>query len=164
MAPERWQKIERLCYSALNEEKSARAAFLERACGGDEALRRAVELLLAQHEKDDSFLEVPAMEVAAKGLARDQQDYTSRLASPSVPIETAADLASVEKISFGPYRLLQRLGEGGMGEVWLAEQGKPVRRRVALKLIKAGMDTREVVARFESERQALALMEDPVSG
>src|SRR5207302_1470884 len=75
--------------------------------------------------------------------------------------ETAAELASVEKISFGPYRLLQRLGEGGMGEVWLAEQSKPVRRRVALKLIKAGMDTREVVARFESERQALALPDHP---
>ena len=161
MEPERWQKIERLCYSALNEEKSARAAFLEQACAGDEALRRAVELLLAQHEKDDDFLEVPAMEVAAKDLARDQQDDTSRLASPSVPTETAADLASAEKISFGPYRLLQRLGEGGMGEVWLAEQSKPVQRRVALKLIKAGMDTREVVARFESERQALALMNHP---
>src|SRR6267154_2396275 len=161
MEPERWQKIERLCYSALNEENSARAAFLEQACGGDEALRRAVELLLAQHEKDDDFLEVPAMEVAAKHLARDQQDETSRLASPSAPTGTAADLASAEKISFGPYRLLQRLGEGGMGEVWLAEQSKPVRRRVALKLIKAGMDTREVVARFESERQALALMDHP---
>ena len=115
MEPERWQKIERLCYSALNEEKSARAAFLEQACGRDEALRRAVELLLAQHEKDDDFLEVPAMEVAAKHLARDQQDDTSRLASPSAPIETSADLASAEKIFFGPYRLLQRLGEGGMG-------------------------------------------------
>src|SRR6266852_1614294 len=161
MEPERWQKIERLCYSALNEEKSARAAFLEQACGGDEALRRAVELLLAQHEKDDDFLEVPAMEVAARGLARDQQDDTSGLASLAPSTETAADLASVEKISFGPYRLLQKLGEGGMGEVWLAEQSKPVRRRVALKVIKAGMDTREVVARFESERQALALMDHP---
>src|SRR5258705_12325544 len=70
MEPERWQKIERLCYSALNEEKSARAAFLEQACGRDEALRRAVELLLAQHEKDDHFLESPAMEVRAKHLAR----------------------------------------------------------------------------------------------
>ena len=61
----------------------------------------------------------------------------------------------------GPYRLLQLLGEGGMGEVWLAEQITPVRRTVALKLIKAGMDTRAVVARFESERQALALMDHP---
>jgi eukaryotic-like serine/threonine-protein kinase len=64
-------------------------------------------------------------------------------------------------IVIGPYHLLERIGEGGMGEVWLAEQRKPVRRRVALKLIKAGMDTREVVARFESERQALALMDHP---
>jgi serine/threonine protein kinase len=61
----------------------------------------------------------------------------------------------------GRYHLLQKIGEGGMGEVWLAEQKEPVRRRVALKLIKAGMDTREVVARFESERQALALMDHP---
>jgi eukaryotic-like serine/threonine-protein kinase len=61
----------------------------------------------------------------------------------------------------GPYRLLQPIGAGGMGEVWLAEQKQPVRRRVAIKLIKAGMDTREVVARFESERQAVALMEHP---
>ena len=116
MEPERWQKIERLCYSALNEEKSARAAFLEQACAGDEALRRAVELLLAQHEKDDNFLEVPAMEVAAKGLARDQHDDTSGLASLASSTETSADLASVEKISFGPYRLLQRLGEGAVWE------------------------------------------------
>ena len=161
MEPERWQEIERLFNSALNEEKSARAAFLERACGGDESLRRAVELLLAQHEKDDDFLEAPAMEIAAKELAWEQQDDASRLASAAPPTETVADLPSVEKISIGPYRLLQKLGEGGMGEVWLAEQSKPVRRLVALKLIKAGMDTREVVARFESERQALALMDHP---
>ena len=63
--------------------------------------------------------------------------------------------------TLGPYHLLQPIGSGGMGEVWLAEQRQPVRRRVAIKLIKAGMDTREVVARFESERQALALMEHP---
>src|ERR1700684_3833402 len=61
----------------------------------------------------------------------------------------------------GPYQLLQLIGEGGMGQVWLAEQQQPVQRRVALKLIKAGMDTREVVARFESELQALALMDHP---
>ena len=63
--------------------------------------------------------------------------------------------------TIGPYRLLQRVGEGGMGEVWLAEQTHPVRRQVALKVIKAGMDTQQVVARFEAERQALALMDHP---
>src|SRR5512136_2217034 len=61
----------------------------------------------------------------------------------------------------GPYRLLEKVGEGGMGEVWVAEQQKPIHRRVAVKLIKAGMDTRQVIARFESERQALALMDHP---
>src|ERR1700756_5331037 len=103
MEPERWHEIERLCYAALNEEKSARPDFLERACGGDEALRRAVEKLLAQHEKDDDFLEVPAMQVAAQGLARDQQQDAPELA-PAPTIETAAGLTSAEKISFGPYR------------------------------------------------------------
>ena len=63
--------------------------------------------------------------------------------------------------SIGPYRLLERLGEGGMGEVWLAEQLRPMRRQVALKIIKAGLDTAQVVARFEAERQALALMDHP---
>src|SRR5512143_2381600 len=63
--------------------------------------------------------------------------------------------------TIGPYHLLEKIGEGGMGEVWVAEQHKPLHRRVALKLIKAGMDTRQVIARFESERQALALMDHP---
>ena len=69
--------------------------------------------------------------------------------------------SETEGTVIGRYRLLEKIGEGGMGEVWLAEQREPVRRRVALKLIKAGMDTSEVVARFESERQALALMDHP---
>jgi non-specific serine/threonine protein kinase/serine/threonine-protein kinase len=77
---------------------------------------------------------------------------------PTRHIETG-DIA--EGAMIGPYRLLQLIGHGGMGEVWLAEQKHPVRRRVAIKLIKVGMDTREVVARFESERQALALMDHP---
>jgi serine/threonine protein kinase len=64
-------------------------------------------------------------------------------------------------VSIGPYRLLERIGEGGMGEVWLAEQARPVHRHVALKVIKAGMDTAQVVGRFDAERQALALMDHP---
>ena len=78
------------------------------------------------------------------------------------PLETQSPVAPQAPSNvIGPYQLLEVIGEGGMGQVWLAEQKSPVRRRVAVKLIKAGMDTREVVARFESERQALALMDHP---
>ncbi len=79
------------------------------------------------------------------------------------PDDKTKTLTSAGRIpqDIGPYRLLQKIGEGGMGEVWIAEQNKPIHRRVALKLIKAGMDTRQVIARFESERQALAMMDHP---
>ena len=76
------------------------------------------------------------------------------------PTETYRD-SSPPSERIGPYRILQKLGEGGMGEVYLAEQEKPVRRRVALKVIKVGMDTKQVIARFEAERQALAMMSHP---
>ncbi len=176
MEPERWRKIESLCYSALKEKESARAAFLERACGGDDALRRAVEALLAQHEKDDEFLEAPAIEVAAKGLAEEKALLTdaalvnplaaatldtSGLASPSPSAGFATGSSPAEQISFGPYRLLQKLGEGGMGQVWLAEQTQPMRRQVALKLIKVGMYDEGVLKRFQAERQSLAIMNHP---
>src|SRR6266481_4425032 len=174
MEPERWQKIEGLYHSSLNEEKSRRAAFLKRACRGDEALRRAVESLLAQHEKDDNFLEAPAMELAAKGLAQARLADaallkplvaatldTSGLASPAPSAGSPAGLTPVEPKSLGPYRLLLKLGEGGMGRVWLAEQTAPVRRQVALKLIKVGMYDDSVLKRFQSERQSLAIMDHP---
>src|SRR5712691_3747022 len=81
--------------------------------------------------------------------------------SPSNEVTRAQDSTAPSAATIGPYRLLQQVGEGGMGEVWLAEQTSPVRRQVALKLIKAGMDTAHVVARFEAERQALAVMDHP---
>ena len=81
--------------------------------------------------------------------------------SPDPAVTRAAEAAAVASRSFGPYRFLRIIGEGGMGEVWLAEQTAPIRRQVALKVIKAGMDTVQVVARFEAERQALALMDHP---
>ncbi|WP_406695110.1 protein kinase [Singulisphaera sp. Ch08] len=116
-----------------------RAAYITDACGPDEELRRRVERLVDAHFQAGSFLEVP----------------------PASPTILMASASPAERIGtdIGPYRLLQQIGEGGMGTVYMAEQDRPVRRKVALKVIKAGMDSRQVVARFEAERQALALMD-----
>ena len=118
----------------------ARQTYLSRACGDDEALRDRVLALLRVDEEERSFLAAPALDPAA---TTDQ------------PADDGPGTA------IGPYRLMEQIGEGGMGLVFVAEQQHPVRRRVALKVIKPGMDTREVVARFEAERQALALMDHP---
>jgi serine/threonine protein kinase/Flp pilus assembly protein TadD len=147
MTPERWQRIEALYHAARARQGRDPAAFLADACAGDEALRREVESLLAHPASADAFLAAPAAVLAAQ-LMSDPGTTAAPTPSPAGPV-------------IGPYHLLQLIGHGGMGEVWQAEQKQPVRRRVALKLIKAGMDTREVVARFESERQALALMDHP---
>src|SRR4051794_581084 len=116
-----------------------RAAFIARACGPDEELRLRVERLVAAHCQAGSFLEVPP-------------DSPTLSMAPAPPGEGPGAV-------IGPYKLLQQIGEGGMGTVYMAEQEKPVRRKVALKVIKPGMDSRQVVARFEAERQALALMD-----
>jgi serine/threonine protein kinase len=147
MTPERWQRVEELYHAARARREGDHAAFLADACAGDEALRREVESLLAHPASADAFLAAPAAVLAAQLM--------------SDPGTTAAPTPSAAGPVIGPYHLLQLIGHGGMGEVWQAEQKQPVRRRVAVKLIKAGMDTREVVARFESERQALALMDHP---
>ncbi|MCX6929680.1 MAG: ankyrin repeat domain-containing protein [Verrucomicrobia bacterium] len=115
----------------------ARNSFLDEACAGDPALRQEVESLLAAHLQVCQFLQ-PA----------------GALSRPNVPVEKPGD-------RIGRYKLLEQIGEGGFGVVWMAEQEEPVRRRVAFKIIKLGMDTKEVVARFEAERQALAMMEHP---
>ncbi len=119
-----------------------RRAYLERACGSDAALRARIEALLKSHDEAGSLLDV-----APGGVVR------TSLAGPP-PDEKPGTL-------IGRYKLLQKIGEGGCGVVYMAEQEEPVRRRVALKVIKLGMDTREVVARFEAERQALAMMDHP---
>ena len=124
------------------------ADYLEEACRGDDALRKRLESLLAAHETNQGFL--PA-EFAEVGLT----EFGTAEASHSA----AAD-AKVGSIVDG-YKLLERLGEGGFGIVWVAQQFHPVKRKVALKIIKPGMDTKQVVARFEAERQALALMDHP---
>jgi serine/threonine protein kinase len=116
------------------------AEYLDAACGGDADLRAQVEALLSSHREAGNFLGGP----------------------PSEPGPTV-DQPITEKpgTQIGPYKLLQQLGEGGMGVVYMAEQTEPVERRVALKIIKPGMDTKEVIARFEAERQALAMMDHP---
>jgi serine/threonine protein kinase len=121
-----------------------RAAYLDEACGGDADLRRRVEKLLRANEEASGFLQEPA-----HGAQRPADSPNSE-----APGEKAGD-------RIGRYKLLQQIGEGGCGVVYLAEQAEPVRRRVALKVIKLGMDTKNVVARFEAERQALALMDHP---
>ncbi|MBX9627602.1 MAG: protein kinase, partial [Gemmataceae bacterium] len=125
-----------------------RRAFLDRSCGADAALRAEVEDLLAHHGRLDSFLATPSADPAATATLGATAGPT---AAPDDPPGTAV----------GPYLLLEPIGEGGFGLVYVAEQSEPVRRRVALKVLKPGMDTREVVARFEAERQALALMDHP---
>jgi serine/threonine protein kinase/Tfp pilus assembly protein PilF len=140
MPNDRQDNLEEIYSAALRLDAAERATFMRQACGEDDALRVEIESLLAQQERLGSFLKRPAIEVLA--------------GTESIPGETAETV-------IGRYRLLQKVGEGGMGEVWLAEQREPVRRRVAIKLVKAGMNTREVMARFESERQALALMDHP---
>jgi serine/threonine protein kinase/tetratricopeptide (TPR) repeat protein len=116
-----------------------RAAYLDRVCSDDIDLRRRVERLLAAHSQAGSFLG----------------------ARPAVSAATQDVLGESPGLVIGQYKLLQVIGEGGMGTVWMAEQLQPVQRKVALKIIKAGMDSHGVLARFEAERQALALMDHP---
>src|SRR5437764_93819 len=138
--------------AALELEASQRAAYLQQACAGDPALRQQVEALLGVHEKAITFLEAPAHGLQASELEAEVAGATVRL--PISPAEKAGD-------RIGQYKLLQQIGEGGCGVVYMAEQEEPVRRQVALKVIKLGMDTRSVIARFEAERQAVALMDHP---
>src|SRR5438445_176101 len=121
------------------ESSEERAAFLEQACGNDPELQCEVEKLVIDHFRAGEFLERPAAHIVAT------VDEPSAAEGPGTII--------------GPYKLLQQIGEGGMGTVFMAEQTQPVQRKVALKVIKAGMDSRQVVARFEAERQALAMMD-----
>ena len=127
--------------------------YVAEGCGGDAELERQVSHLLQVHREAGSFLESPAV---ALGDADDDRTSAER---PSG--ETQGTTVAHPGTVIGPYKLREQIGEGGMGTVYMAEQTQPVRRTVALKLIKAGMDTKQVLARFEAERQALALMDHP---
>jgi serine/threonine protein kinase/WD40 repeat protein len=124
-----------------------RQAFLAQACSGDADLRASVEELLRNH-KDDEFMQTLESPMAGSDQVRPAEG-------------TVAVVGERPGARIGPYKLLQRIGEGGVGIVFMAEQEVPIRRRVAIKVLKPGMDTESVIARFESERQALALMDHP---
>ena len=117
-----------------------RAVFLDEHCGQNEALRVEVSALLQAHEGSGDLLDVPD----APESTQDRTDDCEQLGT-----------------KIGRYKLLQKIGEGGFGVVYMAEQQEPVRRKVALKIVKPGMDTKEVIARFEAEQQALAMMDHP---
>src|SRR5258708_1372406 len=135
--------------AALGQATSeAKIAFLDGACAGNPKLRARIEGLLWAHEHPDSFLNSAA---DPSGGKQGSGPFEATVTIPTVNEPAGAQI--------GPYKLLQQIGEGGMGTVYMAEQTKPVQRKVALKLIKAGMDSRQVIARFEAERQALAIMD-----
>src|ERR1035441_8146763 len=166
---------ERIFADALAIPLGNRQRYLDEACQGDDDLRRRIEALVRAYESAGGFMAEPppagpadpvraassppvvteaAGDCAASPPPAGRADPVRAASSPPVVTEAAGDL-------IGRYKLLQRLGEGGCGVVWMAEQQEPVRRRVALKIIKLGMDTKEVIARFEAERQALAMMDHP---
>lgn len=135
---------------ALEFAPEEREAFLAKVCGSNPGILAEVKELLAAHDCSDAFF-------GADNAAGEGGEVTARATAAEfnrLKPEEAGD-------RIGPYRLLEQIGEGGFGTVWMAEQEKPIRRRVALKIIKLGMDTKQVVARFEQERQALAIMDHP---
>ncbi|MFL5240606.1 MAG: protein kinase domain-containing protein [Gemmataceae bacterium] len=125
------------------EAQDARRAYLDQACGDDAELRLRLDRLLHVHDENLTFLEKPAEDI------------------PTAPNDRFPEGPGSE---FGPYQLLEKIGEGGFGKVFMAVQRRPIRRTVALKILKPGMDTFQVIARFEAERQALALMDHPNIG
>src|SRR5262245_45929267 len=125
---------------AIEQSPEQWSAFLEHACGADAGLRAAVEKLLRAHAEMGRFHEE---------------------ARPPLVATVDAAVSECPGTVIGPYKLLEQIGEGGFGVVFMADQHHPVRRKVALKVLKPGMDTRQVVARFEAERQALAIMDHP---
>ena len=124
------------------ENTACRKRFLDENCGDDGLLRQHVDSLLEVHDHNPGFLDNPIV------------------SQPEPPLTKVSALEHPGD-SIGPYRLLQQIGEGGFGVVYMADQKQPIRRKVAIKVIKPGMDTRDVIARFEAERQALAMMDHP---
>jgi serine/threonine protein kinase len=148
---ERWQKIEGLYHAVLECEKSERAVFLARACGGDEALRREVEELVAYGDRSGKFIERSALELVAPVLAGDGSDAPGPASS-----------AHIIGKRISQYRVVELLGTGGMGEVYRAiRDDDQYQKQVAIKLVRAGADSGFVIGRFKNERQILANLDHP---
>src|ERR1700683_3905895 len=145
MEPERWKRIEDLYHAALDQDESARVAFLQQSCDGEESLRREVESLLYFGMRVDNFIETPALELAADSFANQDADGRVMLGR-----------------RIGQYELVAKLGSGGMGEVYRAvRDDDQFQKQVAIKLIRQGYDTAQIVRRFRNERQILASLEHP---
>ena len=144
------------CSAIEIESPDERQAYVEQACGDGMDLRHQVERLLQAHFHGRSILDAPA--VGPVGSGQEAGGSNADLSTAACQPPTAAEAPGT---LIGPYKLLEQIGEGGMGTVWMAQQTEPVRRVVAVKLIKPGMDSKQVLARFEAERQALALMDHP---
>jgi serine/threonine protein kinase/tetratricopeptide (TPR) repeat protein len=138
MTPDQWQKVKHIFAEAVELPEAQRAAHVQRACNGDSELLEEVGALL---------------------LAASRTGGGAATIDPAAGSHSASD--NIAGSIIGPYQLAEPIGEGGFGTVWLADQRSPVVRQVALKILKLGMDTREVIARFEAERQALAMMDHP---
>ncbi len=155
------QKVRSVFLAAVeNHAPDQWSAYLDEACGPDQELRQRVEVLLRAHEQANSLLDAPVGHLPSppwgRGLGeRGGEGAGGEGAGPTIDDPITERPGTV----IGPYKLLQQIGEGGMGTVYMAEQSHPVQRKVALKIIKPGMDSRQVIARFEAERQALAMMD-----
>jgi serine/threonine protein kinase len=157
MSEYKYEDLRRLFDLALAAPAEKRSGLLDRECRGDSGLRKRIEAMIAASE-DQEFLSTPTSDMLPPHAG---ESVTLDAPPAGTSSETSAALREGPGTRIGPYKLLQLIGEGGFGSVFMAQQEQPVQRRVALKIIKLGMDTRQVVARFEQERQALAMMDHP---
>lgn len=141
------ERLKSIFLDALDAPPAERQALLDKACAGDQELRQRIDAMLRANDRTDKLFDQPAAKLLTEG--------------PAVPSPSQLVGEKVGMIVAGRYQLQKLLGEGGMGSVWQAEQLHPVKRTVAIKLIKAGLDTKEVLHRFDAERQALAIMDHP---
>jgi serine/threonine protein kinase len=157
MTPLQWKEVKERFHEALEQPAETRESFLVRVCP-DEIVRSEVARLLMEYSRAGTFLSEPA---GVGHVDNDLSEAETLLDSTAVPTSDNIGAETASKEEFGSYKIVRLLGEGGMASVYLAEQQQPIRRQVAIKVIKLGMNTPEVIARFNSERQVLAVMDHP---